>query len=62
MTLGEVALRQSKSLMAGGCKLMILPAAGGNKSFLKGESEQHIHVPHEEMEACARSELIRSRA
>lgn len=54
MTLGEVAPRQSEGL--------ILPAAGGNKSFLKGESEQHIHLPHGETEACPRSELTRNRA
>lgn len=38
--------------LAGGCLLMILPAARGNKSFLKGEPERHIqHSSHEETEA-----------
>lgn len=38
--------------LAGGCLLMILPAARDNKSFLKEESEWHVqHSPHEETEA-----------
>lgn len=44
--------------LAGGCLLMILPAARGNKSFLKGEPERHIeqrliHAPRASLSLSA---------